>query len=96
MRFREIGLNSASGNISIGNFIIVNIGDKIFPIPSIIPELLNAPIAKNSPISVGKIFIVVSNPSFVPSINISNTFFFSITPYNIIKNITKGTAIIEI
>ena len=68
--FRDIGLNSASGNISIGNIIIVNIGDNILPIPSIIPELLNAPIARNNPISVGKIFIVVFNPSFVPSINI--------------------------
>ena len=47
--FRDIGLSSTSGNISIGNFIIVNIGYNIFPIPSIIPELLNAPIARNNP-----------------------------------------------
>ena len=95
MHFREIGLNSASGSISIGNFINVNIGDKTFPIPSIIPELLNAPMAKNNPIRVGIIFIVVSNPSLVPSINISKTFFFSNTPYSIIISITSGTAIIE-
>lgn len=96
MHSRDIGLNNASGNISNGNFININMGDKILPIPSIIPELRNAPIAKNNPISVGKIFKVVSNPSLVPSIKISKTFFFSNTPYNIIINITNGTAIIDI
>ena len=40
-----------------------------------IPELLKAPIATNNPINVGKIPKVISNPSFAPSKNVSNTLF---------------------
>ena len=39
----EIGLNSASGAISLGKLTIFKTGVNIFTIISIIPELLNAP-----------------------------------------------------
>lgn len=84
MRFRDMGLKIASGNISIGNLNFTNIGEIISSIPSIIPELFRVPIAKNNAISVGNSFIVIFIPSSTPSINKSNTFFCFIIPNNII------------
>ena len=76
----EIGLNIASGIISLGKFINFNNGSINLIIISMIPELLNVPTAKKRPTSVGKILITIFIPSFAPSINLSNTSFFSMNP----------------
>ena len=91
----EIGLNNASGIISRGMCNKFKIGDNKLIIKSKRPELLNAPIAKNNPISVGKIFITIFNPSFAPFKNMSKTFFLSKIPYNNIIRMIAGTAIVE-
>ena len=46
--------------------------------------------------NVGKILKVISTPSVAPFKNTSKTEFFSLKALNIIINITKGIAIIEI
>ena len=92
----EIGLSIASGINSLGKFTAFKIGDINFIIISKIPELLNAPIATNNPINVGNIPIVISNPSFAPSINVSKTLFFSFNPYITINKIAVGIAILDI
>jgi len=51
----EIGLINANGNTSVGNWKNCKIGVSKLEIASIIPELLNAPIATNNPTKVGKI-----------------------------------------
>ena len=71
-------------------------GDINFIIKSKTPEYLNALIATNNPIKVGKILTTISNPSFAPSKNVSNTFFFSISPILTINNIVNGIAKLEI
>ena len=71
----EIGLIIAKGSISEGKFIILNNGVIIFTIKSIIPELLNNPIATNNPTKVGNILKTIPTPSFAPSKNTSKTFF---------------------
>ena len=75
MHFREIGLNIASGIISLGKCKIFNNGVTILIIISIIPDALNAPIAINKPTNVGTNPIVISIASFAPSIKSSNTVF---------------------
>ena len=92
----EIGLKIVSGTTSLGKFINFVITDKLFDIISNIPELLKHPTATNIPTSVGNIFTTVLIPSFAPTKNISNTFFFSDKPYNNIITIIAGTAILEI
>ena len=62
----EIGRMSINGNTSPGIFKIFKNGERIFWNRSKIPEFRNALIAKNSPMSVGKILITVSTPSFAP------------------------------
>ena len=90
MHCRDIGLNIASGMISLGIFKMFNIGDIKLTIKSNIPDTLKALIAINNPINVGNILITISIPSFAPFIKISNVFCFSITPHVIIKSITRG------
>lgn len=92
MHFREIGLNIASGIISVGILKKLTKGDISFIIKSITPEDLNAPIATNKPIKVGKSFATISTPSFAPSKNVSKTLFLSIKPYTSINNIVIGIA----
>ena len=96
MHFRDIGLSSANGIISLGIPIKFVIGNSKFAIKSIIPDDLSAPIATNSPISVGTSFTTISIPSLLPSRNVSKTFFFSIIPYDKITNIVNGIAKLEI
>ena len=96
MHCREIGLNIASGIISTGICSILISGDINFIIKSNTPEYLNALIATNNPINVGKIFITISNPSFAPFKKISNTLFFSISPIVTINNIVNGIAKLEL
>ena len=91
----DIGRNNASGIISAGILNVSIIGFIMFIISSINPELLSAPTAKNIPTNVGNIFTTTCIPSFAPSINVSYTLFFSITPYVIINKITIGTAIVD-
>ena len=55
----EIGLNIASGITSLGKPILDVIPDNNTVIMFNIPELLSAPIAKNSPKRVGNIFITL-------------------------------------
>ena len=92
----DIGLNKARGNISFGKLKKLKIGSISFVIKFIIPELFNKPMAKNSPINVGNIVIVISKPFLAPTKNKSKTFFFSLKPNKIIKSITNGIANIEI
>lgn len=66
------------------------IGDNTSAKKSINPEPLNVPIATNKPINVGKSEITILAPSFAPSKNKSNTFTFSLTPYNNIIVIIIG------
>ena len=91
----EIGLNIASGIISLGIPSKFVAGLIIFITISIIPELLKAPIATNSPTNVGNIPITIFNPSFVPSINVSNMFCFSKIPFSVIINIIIGIEVID-
>ena len=74
----DTGLSNASGINSPGKFIRFSIGLAMCVIHSNIPDDLNAPIATNSPISVGNILNVVSIPSFAPTRNVSKTLFFSL------------------
>ena len=95
MHFREIGLIIASGITSLGNPNIFVIGEIKLITTSKIPELLNAPIATNSPTRVGSIFIAISIPSFAPSKKISKTGLFSEIPKNKIIRKINGIAKLE-
>ena len=87
----DIGLRIARGKTSIGKLNKLTIGFVKLIIPSIIPDVLNAPIATNKHKSVGNKFITVLAPFFAPSIKISTLFLFSlaatITTIKIIKGI---------
>lgn len=63
----EIGLINIKGKTSEGTFNKSKNGFNVFCIRSKIPEFLRALIAKNKAISVGKILITVSIPSFAPN-----------------------------
>lgn len=91
----DIGLNIASGIISLGIPSKFVAGLIIFITMSIIPELLRAPIATNSPTKVGNIPITIFSPSFVPSINVSNMFCFSKIPFSVIISIIIGIDVID-
>ena len=92
----DIGLNNASGITSLGRPILDVTPDSNVVTISKIPELLNAPTAKNIPSRVGNNFITISIPSFTPSTNISYIFFLSTNPYITTIIIINGIAIIEI
>ena len=89
----EIGLIKAKGIISLGIPKKFVTGDIKLIIKSKTPELLNAPIATNNPINVGKILKTICIPSFAPSKKVSNTLFFSNNPYISIRSITIGIAL---
>ncbi len=92
----DIGLNSANGITWLGNPILFVTIDITFVAMSSIPELLNTPIARNSPNNVGNIFITISIPSFAPSTKMSYIRFLSIIPYTIIIIMTAGIAMVDI
>lgn len=72
----EIGLININGKTSLGIFSNPKNGFKAFCIKSKIPEFLRALIAKNKAISVGKILITVSIPSFAPNQKTIKDFYF--------------------
>ena len=82
--------------IILGNLINNNAGVIKLVIQSKIPEFLSIPIATNNPISVGKIFKLISTPSKAPFKKISKTGFFSFIDSHTISKITIGIAITEI
>mgnify|MGYP004531644115 FL=1 len=96
MHCREIGRKNARGIISFGIFKILIIGDIRLIKKSIIPELLNAPIATKRPINVGNKAITIPIPSFAPSKNVSNTLIFSFKPKITIIVITIGIIELDI
>ena len=59
-------------------------------IPSITPDVHNAPIATNKQRSVGNKLITVLAPFFAPSIKISTLFLFSLTENNTTIKIING------
>ena len=73
----DIGLKIARGKTSIGKLNKLIIGFIKLIIPSITPDVLNAPIATNKQRSVGNKLITVLTPFFAPSIKISTLFLFS-------------------
>ena len=66
----------AKGINSLGKCTIFKTGLAKLIIKSKTPELLNAPIATNSPINVGNMLKVVSIPSFTPSKKYQKLYFF--------------------
>ncbi|MCI9365521.1 MAG: hypothetical protein HFJ54_02665 [Clostridia bacterium] len=73
----DIGRTKTRGRISDGIFKKLSIGLSKLVRRSRIPEDLNAEIARNNAISVGKIFVTVFIPSLQPTKKLSNTFTFS-------------------
>lgn len=86
----DIGLKIARGKTSIGKLNKLTIGFIKLIIPSITPDVLNAPIATNKQRSVGNKLITVLAPFFAPSIKISTLFLFSLTENNITIKIING------
>lgn len=91
----EIGLTRIRGNISIGIFTNCIIGDRHDAIKSKKPDSLRKLTAKKRPIRLGKILTTVVIPSFAPERKLSKTLTFSARAYDTMKNIVKGTAIID-
>lgn len=70
-------------------------GSSMFITKSNTPDVLSAPIATNSPISVGNMPIIISIPSLAPSKNVSNMFCFSNIPFTVIISIIVGIDTID-